>query len=258
VGRVEEQPARTAAERFAESCDDICGAAGRSLILHGSLAAGGFRPGRSDIDLLAVVDDGLADAQIDALIRLVRRAELGTAAGIDFHVVTAEVAGTPARTPPLELHIGRYDGSSVGVEVERRRPAAPDLPVELAMARAGGRALSGARPRDVLAPVPPQWIVDRGRHWLTTWQSRTGDAEHAAFMVLTACRIWHFAARNAHSTKAGAAGWALDRNPSLTAVRQALQQYETNRTAPIAEGAIADVLDTVLRETAWSDRGENR
>jgi predicted nucleotidyltransferase len=240
--------ARRAAERFADSCTDIIGDGSRSLILHGSLAAGGFRPGDSDIDILAVIDRGLADAQIDALERLVRRADLGTAAGLDLHAVTAEVAGTPARTPPLELHVGRYSG---GVEVERRLPAAPDLPVELSMALADGVALRGAAPRTVIAPVPPRWIVARGRHWLTTWQSLTGDAENAAFMVLTACRIWHFAVRNAHCSKAEAARWALGRDPSQTAVRQAL------RAAPIAGDALAGLLETVLRETTWTDSGEN-
>jgi hypothetical protein len=239
--------ARKAAERFADHYGDIVGGDSRSVILHGSLAAGGFRPGDSDIDVLAVIDGGLADDQIDALERLVREADLGSATGLDFHAVTAGAAGTPARTPPLELHIGRYPG---GVEIELRLAAAPDLPAELSMARADGVALRGAEPRAVIAPVPPQWIVARGRHWLQTWRSLTDDAENAAFMVLTACRIWHFAVTHTHCSKARAAGWALDRNPALPAIRQAA------RNAPIAAGAIAEVLDTVLRETDRSDSGE--
>jgi len=107
-----------------------------------------------------------------------------------------------------------------------------------------------AEPRAVIAPVPPQWIVARGRHWLRTWRSLTDDAENAAFMVLTACRIWHFAVTHTHCSKARAAGWALDRNPALQAIRQA------TRNAPIAAGAIAEVLDTVLHETDRSDSGE--
>jgi predicted nucleotidyltransferase len=245
-----EASARTVAERFADACRDILGGDARSLILHGSLAAGGFRPGHSDIDILAVLGHSPADPQLDALERVVRQADLGSAAGIDLHVVTAAAAGTPARTPPLELHIGRYDGSSIGVEIERRLAAAPDLPTELSMARADGVALSGAQPRAVIGPVPAQWIVERGRHWLTKWQSLTGDAENAAFMVLTACRIWHFAVRNAHCSKIHAAEWALGRKPSLTAVRQATHQYERDHAGPISEDAVADVLDTVLRDTA--------
>ncbi|MET8837088.1 aminoglycoside adenylyltransferase domain-containing protein [Micromonospora sp. NPDC004540] len=242
--------ARTAAEELAESVVDVVGAAARSVILHGSLAAGGFRPGRSDIDVLVVVDGGLSDPQIDALVDRVRGTPIGTAAGVDLHVVTADAAGAPTRTPPLELHVGRYDRSSVGVEVERRVTAAPDLPAELSMARADGHALRGTGPHDVIAPVPTAWINERGRHWLATWRSRTDDAEHGALMVLTACRIWRFALEGVHCAKGQAARWALDRDPSLSAVRQALHQYEVDPTAPIDEDGIAHVLDHVLRETA--------
>ena len=245
----DEAPARAAAERFADAYDGVVGGDSRSLILHGSLAAGGFRPGKSDIDLLAIIDGGPADAQLDALERLVRRADLGTAAGLDLHVVTAGTAATPAREPALELYAGRHRS---GVEIERRLAAAPDLPAELSMARADGVALRGAQPGAVIAPVPPEWIVARGRHWLRTWRSLTGDTEHAAFMVVTACRIWHFAVTNKHCSKADAAGWAFGRDPSLTAVRQVI------RAEPIAEEAIAAVLDKILRETNWSDSEEDR
>ena len=101
----------------------------------------------------------------------------------------------------------------------------------------------------MIAPVPADWIVDRGRHWLLTWQSLTDDAEHAAFMVLTACRIWRFAVENVHCSKAQAAQWALSPIPSLTAIRQAVGQYEQDRATMADEQHIADLLDTVLRET---------
>ncbi|MEH0844206.1 aminoglycoside adenylyltransferase domain-containing protein [Micromonospora sp. CPCC 205711] len=219
------------------------------MLLHGSLASGDFRPGRSDIDVLVVVDDELSDARAEAVTDLIRRADVGDATGIDLHVVTAAVAGSPSRRPPLELHVGRHDRSSVGVEVARRVAGDPDLSTELSAARAHGRALRGARPDEVLRPVPAEWIVARGRHWLTTWRSRTGDAENAAFMVLTACRIWRFAVEREHSAKARAARWALRRDPSLTAVRQALHQYETDPAMPIDRDGIAEVLGTVRRDT---------
>jgi len=243
-------PAWTAAELVADAVRDIIGAATRSVILHGSLAAGGFRPGRSDIDMLAVIEHHLADAQVAALERAVRQADAGTATGLDLHVVTAGVAGAPTRAPALELHIGRYDRSSVGLEVERRVPASPDLPAELSMARAAGRALHGATPHAVIAAVPAGWIVDRGRHWLLTWRSLTDDAENAVFMTLTACRIWRFAAENVHCSKTQAAEWALGRDPSLTAVRQAARQYEQDEASLVDEHDLAALLDTVLQETA--------
>ncbi|WP_229400677.1 aminoglycoside adenylyltransferase domain-containing protein [Micromonospora okii] len=245
----EEVAVLAAAERLAHSAADIIGPPLRSAILHGSVATGHFVPGSSDIDLLLITDNRLVDAEIDALETVVRRFDLGEATGVDLHVVTTGVACAPTRAPVLELHIGRYDRSSVGIEIERRTQA-PDLPAELSMARADGYALIGSGPGEVIAPIPPRWLRERGRHWLTTWQSLTDDAEDAAFMVLTACRIWRFGIEGVHCAKTQAAEWALERNPSLTAVRQAMRQYGAEPAAPPDEDGVAQVLDTVLRETA--------
>ncbi|MFF5228848.1 aminoglycoside adenylyltransferase domain-containing protein [Dactylosporangium sp. NPDC000521] len=239
--------AQDAAGVVARAICDAVGESVRSVMLHGSLAAGGFQPGRSDIDLLVVVEDQLTEAEADAVVRVVGRAGLSGAGGIDLHMVTAAVAAAPGREPALELHVGRYGQEAL--EVERRVAAYPDLLAELSMARAGGRALAGAAPHDALAPVPAEWVVDRGRHWLVAWQSLTGDTAHAAFMVLTACRIWHFAVERAHCSKAQAARWALDRRPRLTAVHQALRQHEQGTATVIDEAAIAEMLGLVLRET---------
>ncbi|GAB2606956.1 hypothetical protein Aab01nite_02230 [Paractinoplanes abujensis] len=183
----------------------------RAVILHGSLAAGGFRPGHSDIDLLVVTDDPLTDKQITALESYARTADLGDAAGLDLHVVTTAVARNPTPAPPLDLFIGRQ----ATIEIETRVPEAPDLPAELSMARAQGRSLLGPTPPEVLSPIPGTWIVTRGRHWLRTWLTRTDDAAHAGFMRQTACRIWHFAATGRYCSKQEALTWAHTQDPTL-------------------------------------------
>ncbi|GGK04597.1 hypothetical protein GCM10010123_38190 [Pilimelia anulata] len=246
----DQRRARAAAELLADRCAGILGAAARSVILHGSLAAGGFRPGRSDIDLLAVVAEPLSDARAADLEDLVRGAEPGGAAGIDLHVVSAGVAGAPSRAPALDLHVGRYDRSAAGVEVARWVPSDPDLAVELSIARAQGRALAGAAPAAVIGAVPDAWVVDRGRHWLTVWRALLGDRENAAFMALTACRIWRFAGERVHCPKDSAARWALARDPSLNAIGAALrQEHPDDPATAIAAPDLAALLDAALRDT---------
>jgi predicted nucleotidyltransferase len=244
-----EPSALTAAKLISGSAVDIAGAAVRSVIIHGSLAAGGFRPGRSDIDLLVIVDGGLTDAQATALECVVREVDVGTAVGIDLHVVTVEAAGKPSRAPALELYLGRHGRSPTALEVERHVAASSDLATELSMALSDGRVVTGAPSDQVIAPVPAEWVIDRGRHWLTTWRSLTDDAEYAAFMVLTTCRIWRFAVDQVHCSKPQAAQWALERDPSLTVVRQAIQQYEHDPATVVSEQGLADLLDSVLSET---------
>jgi predicted nucleotidyltransferase len=234
-----------AAGRLAEVVDAILGEGVRSVVLHGSLAAGGFRSGRSDLDLLVVVEDALTDEQVEELEAAVRRADLGDAAGVDLHVVTAVVAGAPTPDPVLELYVGR---SSQEVEITRRTRD-PDLVAELSMARADGRGLRGAAPSESIASVPAQWVVDRNRFWLSKWQTLTGDEKNAAFMVLTACRGWRFAVEHVHSPKGEAAAWALDRDPTLDVVRQTVQQYDGDPGVRIDPDGIARLLDRVLAET---------
>lgn len=238
--------ALAAAERLAELLAEVVGPDLRSVVLHGSLAAGGFRPDRSDLDLLVVVDGGLTDAVAAAVEQVVRTADAGSAAGIDLHVVTAEAGRAPTPEPALELHVGRH---SREVEVTRRVTDA-DLLAELSMARADGRSLRGSTPAEVIAPVPAEWVVARGRHWLTTWQGRTDDEKNAAFMVLTACRMWRFAVEHVHSSKAEAGRWALARDGSLDVVRLALRQYDEDPGVRIDEGGLATLLDLVLRQSA--------
>ena len=65
-------------------------------------------------------------------------------------------------------------------------------------------------------------------------------------MVLTTCRIWRFAVENVHCSKTAAGRWALARDPSLTAIEEALRQRTVDPEAPIGEAGIRRLLAIVL------------
>ena len=241
----DEKRAAAAAERLAEACTAALRTPTRAVVLYGSLTMGDFRPGTSDIDLLLVVDEPLRRDEIDALTGLVAAADTATASGVDLHVVTSGVAAAPTRTPSMELHVGRYPG--IDLEVEPKVAAVADLPAELSMARLG-RALAGPVPTEIIAVPDPAWLRERSLHWLTTWLTLTDDTEHAAFMVLTACRMWRFCLEGVHSTKTEAGRWALARDGSLSAVSQALRQRMVDPAVAVDEDGIRTVLETVIRE----------
>lgn len=67
---------------------------------------------------------------------------------------------------------------------------------------------------------------------------------HAELMVLTACRIWRFAAEGVHCSKTDAGRWALARDPSLVAVAEALHQ-RAGGTAAVGADGITLVLGVV-------------
>jgi predicted nucleotidyltransferase len=238
--------ALAAVERLARSSVAVLHVPVVSTILYGSLTLDDFQAGRSDLDLLVVVDGNLVEREVQALVAVVREADLGPAGGIDLIVVTRECAAAPAERPCQELHVGRYPGAST-LEVERSDEYVFDLWPELSMARTDGRALYGPEPREVIGEVPFDAVRDRGLHWLTVWLRLTDDDDNASHMVLTACRIWRFTAEGRHCSKSSAARWALERDPSLVAVKQALAQ----RTGSAANTSfrpsdVRRVLETVL------------
>jgi hypothetical protein len=174
----------------------------------------------------------------------VRDADIGPAGGVDLLVVTRESAAAPAAC--RELQVGRYPGPSEELEVARREEQVPDLWPELSMARADGQALAGAGPREVIGEVPFDAVRANGLHWLRVWLDLADDDENAVHMVLTACRIWRFAMEGKHCSKSAAARWALEQNPSLVAISQALSQRKGADTATIEPEDVRTVLMTVL------------
>jgi hypothetical protein len=129
-----------------------------AVILHGSLTIGDYLPGRSDVDLLAVVDGPLDDARLDALTGAV--AGEPPPARVDLRVVTRKLAAAPTPAPPMEAYLELTPGS--GVQVERRHPGERDLVVEFSVCRAHGRSLVGAPPAELIGEVPPAWVVAVG------------------------------------------------------------------------------------------------
>lgn len=243
-----EEAAVAAAKRLADSCTDILQTTLVSAVLHGSLTMDDFRPGRSDLDLLIVVERGLTSSEADALVGAVRAADLGPAGGVDLLVVTRRTAETAADCPGRELLVGRWPGSGEGLEVEGHDDHVPDLWPELSEARANGRSLLGPEPRDVIGEVPPDRVRANGIGWLRTWLERIDDDKNAVLMVLTACRMWRFELTGEHMSKTDAARWALERDPSLIGVELALSARTTSDAPRIAPREVERVLLRVLRD----------
>ncbi|HEX6148183.1 aminoglycoside adenylyltransferase domain-containing protein [Nocardioides sp.] len=243
-----EEAAVAAVKQLADSCADILQATLVSAILHGSLTMDDFRPGKSDLDLLLVVERGLTATQADALVEAVRGADLGPAAGVDLLVVTRRTAESPADSPGRELMVGHWPGSGEELEVEGRDGCVPDLWPELSEARANGRSLLGPEPRRVLGEVPADRVRANGTAWLRTWLERIDDDQNAVHMVVTACRMWIFAVSGEHTSKTYAARWALERDPSLSGVELALAARTTSAVPRIAPHQVERVLLRVLRD----------
>jgi predicted nucleotidyltransferase len=154
--------ARAAARRFAEALARACAAAlggdVAAVILHGSLTLGDYLPGRSDVDLLVVVDEPSSDAQLAALTEAMTSRRAAAPGPVDLRLVTRPGAAAPTPAPPLEAYLRLTPTSGVRLE-EHRHPGERDLAVELSVCRAHGRSLLGAVPAELIGEVPDRWVV---------------------------------------------------------------------------------------------------
>jgi predicted nucleotidyltransferase len=236
------------AEQLANRCANALGDQVVAVILHGSLTLGDFMPGRSDIDLLVVVERPLAGAEIGALQQTIESLQGEAPCRVDLRVVTREAASSPTPAPAMEAYIALQPGQPAAVET--RVAGEPDLVVEFSLVRTHGRSIVGADPSTIIGAVPHEWVVDVGDRQLAAWEHLVDDAAHAELMVLTACRIWRFYAEGVHCSKSGAGRWALARDPSLAAVAAALWQRDGDPDATIGEDGIRQLIATVRHEIA--------
>ncbi|MGH3042727.1 MAG: nucleotidyltransferase domain-containing protein [Gaiellaceae bacterium] len=215
----------------------------RSVILQGSLTLGDHIPGRSDVDLLMVVDRSLEEKELERLSQTATAENARAPCRVDLRIVTAAATATPTEAPPMEIYLELDPRSRPTLDGRGQRER--DLVVELSICREHGRSLRGAAPRELIAEVPHEWVVNAGDQQLADWQLLTDDAKHAELMVLTACRIWRFHDEHIHCTKSAAGAWALARDPSLQAVRDALKRRNGDPKVSIEPDDIARLLATV-------------
>jgi predicted nucleotidyltransferase len=229
---------------LARSCSQALGQTVAGVVLHGSLTLDDYVPGRSDVDLLVVVDEPLTDAQVAALTEAMASHRAKAPGPVDLRLVTRQVAASPTPAPLMEAYLRLAPGSGVRLE-ERRHPGERDLVVELSVCRAHGRSLLGAAPAELTGEVPDRWVVAAGDAQLADWQAIGDDPPYAELTVLTACRVWRFAEEGRHCSKAAAAQWALRRDPTLGVVHDALRQRHRDPAHRIDAAQVARLLAVV-------------
>jgi Aminoglycoside adenylyltransferase, C-terminal domain len=196
-----------------------------------------------------VIDDPLGDARLAALTETMTSRRAAAPGPVDLRLVTRQVAASPTPAPPMEAYLRLTPVSGVRLE-ERRHPAEGDLAVELSVCRAHGRSLLGAAPAELLGEVPDRWVVAAGDAQLAAWQAIGDDPPYAELTVLTACRVWRFAEEGRHVSKTAAAEWALERDPTLGVVGDALRRRHGDPAARIDPAQVAQLLAVVRAQLA--------
>jgi hypothetical protein len=217
------------------------------LILHGSLTLGDYIPGRSDVDLLAIVEDSLSDAKIAAIAEALAVESKQAPGRLDLRLVTRQSALVPTLAPLMETYITVFPGLEMGTtRVEGNHSPERDLVVEFSICRAHGRSLAGPEPSVLIGKVPDDWVLKVGDAQLADWERLPYDPHYGDLMILSACRLWLFCEEHRHNSKSAGAIWVLKRDPTLQVVSSALHRRRgDNPTSPIEEGPVRELLGIV-------------
>jgi hypothetical protein len=219
------------------------------MYLHGSLAAGGFEPGRSDIDVLAVTEGELNHRALSALeVAHARVQATGQTWATRLEVSYIPRVALRRHQPHNVRHPAlRMDGS-FGIDVH-----GSDWVLQRHVIRECGIALVGPDPRTLIEPVSPREIRWAARETLHEWwapqledPTRLRSAEYQAYAVLTMCRALYSLQHGDVAPKATAARWAQQRLGQPASREGASRSGLIARALAWRHGAWLDALDEVL------------
>ncbi len=232
----------------------------QAAYLHGSAALGGWRPGRSDVDMLFVAADGVSSATVTRMGEVLRAGAAGCPGReLECSVVTVAQARQPAPPWPFVLHVTAGPGRpGRAVRPGRRSPGDPDLLMHYAVCRAAGWPVCGPPPQDLIGVVPRRAILDYLAGELG-W-----GLEHApeAYAVLNACRALIYLTDHTIVSKIAGGQAVLSRGtgPAKAIERALAQQRGSEPDQPPAYDAVSFVLATaaMLRSAAADEPAGQR
>ncbi|MCX4734362.1 aminoglycoside adenylyltransferase domain-containing protein [Streptomyces sp. NBC_01363] len=208
------------------------------VYLHGSAVLGGFHSSRSDIDVLAVVEEsGTAAAQQAMGEAIAATARQCPGTGLEMSVITAATASVLGACL-FEVHINTTVDETE-IVTGAGGSGDPDLILHSAVCRSHAISVLGPMPARTFGPVPRdrilaamvgdlQWALDRGS---------------AAYAVLNACRAIRFAEEGRLCSKLDGAEWYTARHPDEAVVTAAMAYQRCGDEGPNVKEAAQFVAE---------------
>ncbi|MEI6136294.1 MAG: aminoglycoside adenylyltransferase domain-containing protein [Chloroflexota bacterium] len=187
------------------------------LYVRGSLALGDFDDYTSDVDLVAVMEQPLDEAQFRALRAMHRRIESSRSPYVPRYEITYLDRLAVRRFVPGERHATLRQGGSLEW-VEHR----VDWIIERWVLREHGFRILGPDPHALIDPITSDQLIEANRQRLADWRSWLDDPSDGAwapkhgqmaYVVETMCRCRYAVATGSIATKPQAVRWALEAFP---------------------------------------------
>lgn len=207
----------TTLDRLRDGLTTLLGPNLVGLYVHGSLASGGFKEGRSDIDFLALIDTPLTPDDMTAL-----------GAFFQDMAATDPLWGNRLEGPFMtRAELRRYDPDHIyfpSVRVEEAfgvHGNGVDWVMQRHILREQAIILHGPPLHDYIDPIPQAALIQAVREVLGDWwtqqyrdPSGIRDREYQVFGVLSMCRALYALRTGVLGSKIEAGAWALGALPA--------------------------------------------
>jgi hypothetical protein len=229
----------------------VDGALGGNLVgawFVGSVALGGFVPGESDLDIVAVCDEALTPAQKRAVASAVVEVSGSCPArGLEFTLYRRVVAGSVPRAADFEVNANGGPRMATAVHLDPDAEPGFWYVLDRAVAHRAGVTIRGPRPSDVFTDVPRRTLLEAMQASMAWHRTHEGAT---LYSVLNACRAWRFAEEDVLGSKLEGAAWARTRWPDPDLIDAAVALRRGERTAALDATAVDDLLTAVLTRLA--------
>lgn len=214
-----------------------------AVYLHGSAVLGGFRWDRSDLDILALSQGALSDAQFDRVVQGLAPLRY-PANGLEFTLMTAQEASQPHLSAPrFQLHQTTKGRDRDGKAVDgRKRNGDPDLVLHLAVCRERGSTIVGPTPGVSLGVIPPE-VIESAMRGEIRWARDDAPPE---YLVLTSARAWLFTQTHRIVSKIEAGEWAAERYAEPAVIEASLARQRGTTAATISKPAAERFAEYVM------------
>lgn len=216
----------------------------------GSFALGDYLPGRSDLDIGAVVGEPLTRELGDKVVARLRHESLPCPARcLELVVYALETTRSGSPAPDFELNLNTGAGMEPRVQTggDSSDVGAHWFPIDRSVLSQAGVALLGPAAGDVFAPIPRAALIPvvvASIRWHREHESEPSDA------VLNSCRALRYAEEGRWSSKPAAGRWVVAHGVAPDdLVSQALQaRAEGSALDPSEVGAFLQSVELRLRQ----------
>jgi hypothetical protein len=218
----------------------------------GSLALGGFVPGESDVDVVAVCEHRVPDDTRRALTAALAETTASCPTrGLELTLYRRAIAAAPPVGADFEINANGGPRMDITLRVTPDGQPGFWYVLDRAIAHRHGVTIAGPPAADVFADAPRQQLLDALRESMR-WHRAHERA--TLYSVLNAARAWRFADEDVLGSKLEGAAWARARwrDPS---VLDAAVDLRHGRPARLDEAAVDALLDHVEAVLATADPG---